>query len=195
METTRARMRRIKERFFKRFIHGRGIDIGCGIDPLTYNCVRWDKAQGDAGTLMGVAKASFDWVYSAHCLEHLDSPGMSLLRWWEVLRPGGYLIVYVPDYELFEVPEQPLRLNRRKLMRGHKWGFSLDDNNSSRVLNLRELVDQFCAGHRLVYAKTYRGRWFGWSVAQVKPPGENSIELVTKKGIPVDDEWRWAQAQ
>lgn len=188
METTKARMRRIKEGFFKKFIHGHGIDIGCGIDPLTYDCVRWDRAEGDATTLLGVPKESFDWVYSAHCLEHLDRPAVALARWWEVLKVGGHLIVYIPDYELFELAHQPLRPDRRELMRGHKWGFSLHQDLFG-VIVLPTLVDKTCPGHQIVYARVYGKQWVGWSVKQVVPPGENSIELVTRKGKPTDDEW------
>lgn len=190
METTRARMRRIMDGFFKEFIHGRGIDIGCGIDPLTYDCVRYDKRDGDATTLLGIPKESFDWVYSSHCLEHLDRPAVALTRWWEVLKVGGHLIVYVPDYELFEVAHQPLRPDKRELMRGHKWGYSLDDNDSPKVLNLRTLVDKTCSGSQIAYARRHSQQWVGWSIEEVEPPGECSIELVARKGIPVDDKWR-----
>ena len=111
-ESTKARMRRMREGYFSKFLVGHGIDIGCGDDPVTPECMRWDKDQGDAHDLAGLMDAQFDWVYSSHCLEHLSHPHRALRRWWEVLRPGGYLLVVVPDEDLYEQGVWPSRLIR-----------------------------------------------------------------------------------
>ena len=48
----------------------RGPDVYThGPDPVTPDCTRWDRPN-DAHELRG----SFDWVYSSHCLEHLEDP-------------------------------------------------------------------------------------------------------------------------
>jgi SAM-dependent methyltransferase len=96
-ETIKARPRRERERFFDRYLQGAGIDIGCGDDPVTPDCVRWDRPN-DAYAPQG----EFDWVYSSHCLEHLDDPERALRAWWSVLKPGGHLIVIVPHRDLYE---------------------------------------------------------------------------------------------
>jgi SAM-dependent methyltransferase len=109
--TTVARPRREAEGFFERFIRGKGIDIGHGGDPLTPDCELWDTTQGDAMMMEGVEDGKFDWVYSSHCLEHIVDPVMALGNWWRIVKVGGYLIVAVPDFELYEHGVWPPVLN------------------------------------------------------------------------------------
>ena len=94
-ETSKAHARRLRDGTFDRYLTGRGLDIGCGDDPITPDCLRWDLPQGDAATLPGLEAESFDWVYSSHCLEDLPDPEGALRRWWEVLKPGGCLLLVV----------------------------------------------------------------------------------------------------
>src|SRR5262245_28715209 len=119
-ETTKARARRRREGYFEWVFLGDGIDIGCGDDPVTADCLRWDREQGDAQDLPGIAAASFDWVYSNHCLEDLPNPWRAIHRWWEVLRPGGRLLLVVPDEDLYEQGIWPSRFNGE-----HRWSFTL----------------------------------------------------------------------
>ena len=50
------------------------------------------------------ANRPFDFVFSSHCLEHMQDPVKcpSLRDWWQLVRPGGVLIVIVPDEDLYE---------------------------------------------------------------------------------------------
>jgi SAM-dependent methyltransferase len=136
-ESTKARARRTREHYFERYLVGVGIDIGCGDDPVTISCLGWDLAQGDAAELPGIGRHEFDWVYSSHCLEHLMNPWRVIHRWWEVLRPGGHLLVVVPDEDLYEQGFWPSRFNG-----DHKWTFTIDKDSSwSPVsINLTQLV-------------------------------------------------------
>lgn len=97
VETGKARERREREGFFERYMRGRGVDIGCGDDPVTPDCTRWELEQ-DAYKLTG----AYDWVYSSHCLEHLDFPVLALRRWWACLKTGGHLIIALPHRDLYE---------------------------------------------------------------------------------------------
>lgn len=98
-ETIKAAARRLRERWFSRFLVGNGVDIGCGEDPVTPECARWDAALGnDAHDLTG----EYDWIYSSHCLEHLERPEDALRSWWFCLRPGGIMVVCVPHRDLYE---------------------------------------------------------------------------------------------
>lgn len=98
-ETLKAHPRRAREGWFARFLIGEGVDVGCGPDPVTPDCVRWDAALGhDAHALDG----EYDWIYSSHCLEHLEDPERALRSWWSRLRPGGVLVVCVPHRDLYE---------------------------------------------------------------------------------------------
>jgi SAM-dependent methyltransferase len=90
---------------------GTGIDIGAGDDPHPLATFRFDKPNGDAHELP-FAKESFDWIYSSHCLEHLERPVPALLNWWEKLKPNGFLVVTVPEFRLYENAQWPSRYNQ-----------------------------------------------------------------------------------
>lgn len=109
--TSNARERFEQEGFFDKYLQGKGIDIGAGSDPITPDCTQWDLLDGDARWMLDCPEESFDWVYSSHCLEHLDDPSGALARWWQLVRPGGYLIISVPDFKLYELGMWPSHLN------------------------------------------------------------------------------------
>jgi SAM-dependent methyltransferase len=138
-ETSKAFGRRYREGYFRTIFAGHGIDIGCGDDPVTPDCVRWDREQGDARFLPGIPPHTFDWVYSSHCLEHLPDIRGALLRWWEVVKPGGRLMVVVPDEDLYEQGCWPSRFNGE-----HCWTFTIHKSQSwSPVsINMTELLAQ-----------------------------------------------------
>jgi len=121
-ETSKCYNLRKQRGDFDKYLHGSGIDIGCGDDCLRVEngTVRpWDIPDGDAQTLPGVPDASFDFVYSSHCLEHMRSVEETLTHWLRVLKPGGALYVVVPEYILYEKMVWPSRFNI-----DHKQSFS-----------------------------------------------------------------------
>lgn len=142
-ETTKSRELMVREGYIQ-LLRGRGLDIGCGDDPIRPlnepgNSVHgWDKAQGDAQYLNGVKDATYDWVYSSHCLEHMVNVVEALGNWLRVLKPGGYLQVVVPDYTLYEQLNWPSRYNsdhkhsfsahvtRRQVRRTNHWHLPFD---------------------------------------------------------------------
>jgi SAM-dependent methyltransferase len=120
-ETSKALRRRIRDpQFTLRYFVGSGIDIGSGPDPLArqvgfwpglQECDEWDKEDGDAQLMEDVAPETFDFVYSSHTLEHVDDADIALARWWEILKPGGHLILIVPDEDLYEQGMWPPTFN------------------------------------------------------------------------------------
>ena len=119
-ETSKSIPRRLRDVQYIRYFTGNGIDVGCGKDsigqyaalfPLMGKVQAWDLQQGDAQTLVGVPEASLDWLHSSHCLEHLRDPLQALARWCEVVRPGGHLVVIVPDEDMYEQGSWPSRWN------------------------------------------------------------------------------------
>jgi len=110
-ETTKNYNRRIENGDFYKFFVGLGIDIGCGGDPVAPGCVLYDKEQGDAQYMEGMSPEKFDWVHSSHCLEHLERPDLALKHWWALIKPGGYMILTVPDFVLYEKRKFPSLLN------------------------------------------------------------------------------------
>lgn len=119
--TGRALMRRLHDaRFATRYFVGAGIDVGSGYDslssymtffPLITSVLSWDLPQGDGQKLEGVPDGAFDFLYSSHCLEHLGNVSAALRRWIEVVRPGGHLVIVVPDEDLYEQGVWPSMFN------------------------------------------------------------------------------------
>jgi SAM-dependent methyltransferase len=122
---------------------GRGIDIGCGPDPITPSARRFDLEHGDANVVSQFVKEQFDFVYSSHCLEHMHDPRMTILDWWKLVRPGGYLFVVVPDEDLYEQGFFPSRFND-----DHKATFTISKTRSwsPKSVNVLDLAHSLPGG-------------------------------------------------
>lgn len=105
----------------KEFCKGTGVDIGCGKWPLSgaqgfdsnvlaHNDSRWSEACD-----VKVEPESQDYVFSSHCLEHLENPIKALEHWLSKIKPGGVLYVYLPHPDM----EYWLPQNCRKHL--HSW--------------------------------------------------------------------------
>lgn len=117
-ETSKAMRRRWCEHALGTFAWrdlfvGPGIDVGCGDDPIaTADTVWFDQAQGDASRLRDYFQpGQFAWLHSSQCLEHLPDPHAAMRGWLEVVRPGGWVVVTVPSWELYERMIWPSRFN------------------------------------------------------------------------------------
>lgn len=132
--------------FLTRYFVGAGLDIGGKPDPLALHRslfplmgdVRtWDLEDGDAQFLASLPDQCIDFVHSSHCMEHLVDPREGLKNWFRVLRPGGHLVVTVPDEDLYEQGVFPSTFNR-----DHKWTFTIFKSNSwcARSLNVLDML-------------------------------------------------------
>lgn len=140
-ETSKCHNFRVEHGHFDKYLHGKGIDIGCGDDPLDIlkgSLIKWDVAQGDAELLQGVGDQSLDFVYSSHCLEHLKNVENALQNWCRVIKPGGYLYFTVPDYTLYEKNTFPSVFNP-----DHKHTFSIlvtrDETNRTNHYHKKDI--------------------------------------------------------
>lgn len=98
---------------------GNGIDIGAGAESVTPSAIAIDLPddeyakyhsglepnrpvafKGDARDLPFKDK-TLDYVYSSHLLEDFFEWEPVLAEWARVLKPGGYLIILVPDKDLW----------------------------------------------------------------------------------------------
>lgn len=123
----------LEEKVFK----GKGIDIGCGNDPILDNVERFDIEDGDANQIGKYVKKQFDFVFSSHCLEHMKNPYHTIQQWWSLVKDNGYLYLIVPDENLYEHGHFPSKYNP-----DHKWTFSLlkQKNTNVRSINIIELL-------------------------------------------------------
>lgn len=104
------------------FCQGNGIDIGSGGDPVvpwaiqvelsdkTY--ARYNSNQSPRGPLqyrddnafvnLPFKDGTLDFVYSSHLLEDFFEWSPLLIEWKRVLKPGGFLVILIPDRTLWQ---------------------------------------------------------------------------------------------
>ena len=190
-ECSKSIIRRLHDaNFIRSYFVGTGIDIGGKPDPLVLyqelfpriSSVRtWDIEDGDAQFMASVADETFDFVHSSHCLEHLCEPVVALQNWLRILRPGGHLVVTVPDEDLYEQGVFPSTFNR-----DHKWTFTILKQHSwsSCSLNILDLLQQLsdvCDVRKVaVHDETYRYGLPRYDQS-LTPVAEVSIEIVLRK--------------
>lgn len=98
--------------FIVPYTRGRGLDLGCGMRKAWPHMIGVDSGhhfgQGaadimiDDATDLGLfADNSLDFVFSSHLLEHIEDTRKALREWWRIIRPGGYLVLYLPHRDLY----------------------------------------------------------------------------------------------
>ncbi len=120
------------------YLAGRVLDVGSGPDLVVPHAQPFDREHGDANHVTRyLAAESFDCVHSSHCLEHMIDPRHALAEWWTLVKPGGHLIVVVPDETLYEQGFWPSQFNT-----DHKATFRLDSATPGSPVShdLRALV-------------------------------------------------------
>jgi len=94
------------------YCNGTGIDAGCGGNKIKPDAVGIDIRKLDGVTIVRDAAdinglfpdGTLDYVYSSHFLEHVDHPVDLLKQWWRALKPGGFLVLYLPHPFLYTIP-------------------------------------------------------------------------------------------
>lgn len=81
----------------KQFCVGFGLDIGAGKWPLK-GARPIDTERGEDA--MSLPEGLWDYVYSSHCIEHLNDPVAAVEHWRSRIRPGGTLFLYIPSHEM-----------------------------------------------------------------------------------------------
>jgi hypothetical protein len=149
-EATKVRERWKREGIIDRYITGKVLDIGCGEDKIVPQAVGFDRADGDAQYLKTLENESFDTVFSSHTLEHMRDPLEAVLNWWRVLRPGGFMVIIVPDEDLYEQGLWPSPWNP-----DHKFTYTISKSKSwsPTSRNLITLLSHL-PDHKIVYIKT-----------------------------------------
>jgi SAM-dependent methyltransferase len=102
------------------FCVGDGVDIGFGGDPIVPTAIAMDLPEryarylenpqhlhGDGASLHWFRDGTLDYVFSSHVLEDFQDTAGVLKEWLRVLKPGGRLVLYLPD-------EQTYRANCRR---------------------------------------------------------------------------------
>ena len=77
------------------YCRGKGADIGAGRWPLPGARAIEDNPQENAYKINEIDN-SLDYVFASHNLEHLKNWQNALKEWHRVLKPGGFLCLYLP---------------------------------------------------------------------------------------------------
>lgn len=143
--------------FHSKYFRGEGIDVGAGNDTLGHltnqfpgiKSVRgWDMPDGDAQYLVTIENNTFDFLHSSHCLEHMEDHGVALFNWIRVVKPGGYLVITIPEEVMYEHSHWPSRFND-----DHKWSFILGKTSklprSVNVLDMLSRINDIAAVQKI----------------------------------------------
>ena len=127
----------------ERWCKGKGIDVGGGHWPLKGTRSVDECAEEDAYNITD-GSGTLDYVFSSHCLEHLERPKEALKEWIRVLKKDGILYLYLPHTDYM-----PWR--KESMPRWHKHNLYLID-----VLEMLEGI-----GVIEIIAKDF---WFGQKI-------------------------------
>lgn len=190
-ECSKSVARRLSDsRFVRKYFRGHGVDIGGKPDPLLLykelfplieSIKTWDLEDGDAQHMAGVADATYDFVFSSHCLEHVHEPLEALKNWLRILKPNGYIIFAVPEEDLYEQGVFPSSFNR-----DHKNTFTMFKTKSwsSRSINLLEFLAKLGPAAAIekieLLDETYRYGLPRFDQT-LTPVGESGIEVIIRK--------------
>lgn len=100
-ETDHCRQRLLK------YCKGQGVDLGCGNVTIKPDAISIDLYSPNADQKLDARDLSvypdnyFDYVYSSHLLEELEHTDLTLKEWLRILKPGGYLVLYQADKDLY----------------------------------------------------------------------------------------------
>lgn len=127
------------------YTNGKGLDLGCGPQRLfdTEFVVSIDNGAGtqygvnatanlqmDAKELTAFAGNSWDYVFSSFLLQDFDYKDVpNVLRdWMRVVKPGGHLVLYLPDEKLVPKVAEPERGIQAEpgVLPSQKWNVNYD---------------------------------------------------------------------
>lgn len=137
-----------------KYILGTVADIGCGPQKITP-----DAFGVDGRPLHGVDKVmhglylhptmgTFDTIFSSHFLEHTPNPFDYMINWYEHLKEGGHVVLYLPEktkYDNYNNPEHCHNWNLEDFIFWVKRSFCGEGKNykGEHLRKYFELVDAY----------------------------------------------------
>jgi predicted SAM-dependent methyltransferase len=86
--------------YAKYFCKGVGVDVGCMKKEWAYpGSIPVDISFNDGYHALNLPQKNLDYIFSSHCLEHLNNWVEVLNYWYDCLKTDGILFLYLPDYK------------------------------------------------------------------------------------------------
>jgi SAM-dependent methyltransferase len=190
-ETSKAALRRSRDlAFVQEYFAGDGLDVSYPADPLEAHAavfarvksiVTRDCSKQDWASMSDLQDASFDFIHSSHLLAYHDNPAKVLARWLDLLKPGGYAVITVPDEDLYGKGVWP-----NPFPSGHKRSFTIfkSERTLPRSINLIEVVRMLApvaTCERLMLVRDHFDPQLGDIDQTAEGDAECAIELVLRK--------------
>jgi predicted SAM-dependent methyltransferase len=85
--------------FAKQVCSGKGYDIGCMKPEWSFpGSIPIDLDFPDEYHALNLPEKEVDYIFSSHCLEHIDGWVEVMDYWHDTLKKGGVLFLYLPSY-------------------------------------------------------------------------------------------------
>lgn len=183
-EASKAAKRRFRDGNFFKYFSGRGIDIGAGPDCVDRykdvfgfeSAYNWDLKDGDGQYLQSVADGTYDFLHSSHSLEHMVDPRTAMHHWIRVVRSGGYIIVTIPEQNMYEKNQWPSQYNS-----DHKWSFTLGHDKLPKTINVLEFVNKLTGVEVIKVEKIEEFFYPSVRDLTLEPNPECAIEIILRK--------------
>lgn len=107
-ESSRTYVYNLERGFFDRYMSGFGLDIGFAgyredILPILPGAIGVDTNYPDYdGKTLPFNDETQDYIYSSHCLEHIQDWVTAIQEWYRVTKLGGHIVTVVPHMYLYE---------------------------------------------------------------------------------------------
>ena len=108
--------------------------------PNGFNFIR------EATDLAGIGNQQYDFILSSHNLEHISNPVRAMKEWTRVVKPGGVIIVLLPDHRrTFDHQRRPTSIEH--MLRDYELGRDERDlTHLEEILELHDLSRDPAAG-------------------------------------------------
>lgn len=111
IESIKSYSQKVKNGFLEKYLSGknileigfRGYNAGREVVPIVEHAIGIDQGYPNYdGLHLPFPNESQDAIYSSHVLEHIPYWEQVLQEWFRVLKIGGYMIIVVPHWLLYE---------------------------------------------------------------------------------------------
>lgn len=146
------------------YLAGKILDVGAGPDKIPLpNVTSFDMdggdVQGDANKLSEYFEPEeFDVIHASQVCEHLIDPTAVIWDWLKVVKPGGTIIVTVPDMVTYEGLKWPSPWNGDHK---HTWSMIYKGSRAPSHIYIPTFLTQFSESADVLLAR-YVERNYDW---------------------------------